>query len=199
MAADKPIVVALCGKSASGKDWYMNHLAKRYGWNRIVSWTTRPAREGEKNGIDYCFVGDDEFLALDVQGDFLERCCFRGWWYGTPKAALDDGINVGVFNLTGIESLLAHQDAIDVIPVLLECPTRIRLKRYAERDGHASVEMLRRLATDHADFSGRRLRAIREASAHGLKVITRSMLEGAAIDDTDKRLWTATRCCGGVV
>lgn len=197
MAADKPIVIALCGKSASGKDWYMNHLANKYKWNRVVSWTTRPPRNGEVNNFDYCFVDDDAFLAMDIRDDLLERCNFRGWWYGTPKAALDRGVNVGVFNLTGVESLLKHQDTIDVVPVLLECPARLRLSRSIKREGKLKVEMLRRMATDHADFSRARVRAIRNSCKHGLKVITPTMLNDTSIDTTDKRIWTATRCCGG--
>lgn len=51
----KKQVIAICGKSGSGKDTIMKEILKRYpnSFKPIVSYTTRPRRENEIEGIDY--------------------------------------------------------------------------------------------------------------------------------------------------
>jgi guanylate kinase len=50
-----------------------------------VSATTRPPRPGEKDGVDYYFLSDEEFTRRRQAGEFLECCEVfgRGHWYGT--------------------------------------------------------------------------------------------------------------------
>ncbi|XP_059469731.1 membrane-associated guanylate kinase, WW and PDZ domain-containing protein 1-like isoform X5 [Neocloeon triangulifer] len=52
---------------------------------RTVPVTTRTAREGEVNGVDYTFLSLDEFVALERQGNLLESGIYEGNHYGTPK------------------------------------------------------------------------------------------------------------------
>ena len=58
----KKQVVAICGKSGSGKDTIMKEILKRYpnSFKPIVSYTTRPRREYETEGIDYHFISKQE-------------------------------------------------------------------------------------------------------------------------------------------
>ena len=57
-------IVALIGKAGSGKDTLLQNLIDdNKGWNEIISCTTRPPREGEKNGVNYYFLSDEEFAA----------------------------------------------------------------------------------------------------------------------------------------
>ena len=54
-------LIAIYGKSASGKDTYLNELMKEYpNLNKILLATTRPPREGEINGVNYLFVKNKE-------------------------------------------------------------------------------------------------------------------------------------------
>lgn len=50
-----------------------------------VSHTTRPMREGEKDGINYHFVSRDEFEAMIGRADFLEHADVFGNYYGTSQ------------------------------------------------------------------------------------------------------------------
>jgi guanylate kinase len=60
-----------------------------------VSFTTRPPRRGEKNGIDYHFVDDKTFLAMRGRGEFLESAEVHGYRYGTSKQVILDAMQRG--------------------------------------------------------------------------------------------------------
>jgi len=61
----------------------MLHADQKLGVS--VSHTTRPMREGEKDGINYHFVSRDEFEAMIARGDFLEHADVFGNYYGTSQ------------------------------------------------------------------------------------------------------------------
>ena len=62
---DKIKIIAIMGKSASGKDTIMKELVKRNpSLNEIVSYTTRPQRDYEINTIHYNFVTIEEFAEM---------------------------------------------------------------------------------------------------------------------------------------
>jgi len=148
----KPVIIAICGKSASGKDTLARALARLIGYRShlIVSSTSRPPRRSEVNGVDYHFVKKDS----EPISNYLEWCYFRGWFYGTRKAeVMYDKINIGVFNPAGIRSLLEHQDTYDIYVILCQEYIFTRLKRSIRRDG-LHLEMFRRLFTDWRDFQG---------------------------------------------
>lgn len=61
-----------------------------------VSHTTRAARSGETDGVDYHFVGRDEFQAMIDRGDFLEHAEVFGNRYGTSHRAIDGRLDAGL-------------------------------------------------------------------------------------------------------
>jgi guanylate kinase len=60
-----------------------------------ISYTTRAPRPGEKNGVDYHFVDDAEFLAMRSRGEFLESAEVHGYRYGTSKRVIADALARG--------------------------------------------------------------------------------------------------------
>jgi len=76
----------ISGPSGAGKGTIRRELFKRLpDLIYSVSCTTRPPREGEINGVDYYFIGADEFAEKQRCGDFLEWAFVHGNYYGTPK------------------------------------------------------------------------------------------------------------------
>jgi guanylate kinase len=60
-----------------------------------ISYTTRTPRPGERNGADYHFVNDAEFLALRGRGEFLESAEVHGYRYGTSKRVIAEALKRG--------------------------------------------------------------------------------------------------------
>lgn len=88
------------GPSQVGKDSVVRSVKRDLGLNlkHIVTNTTRIPRPGEKNGVTYNFLTDDEFKSLIKQGELLEWARVRQALFGTPKKpvlqALEKGYNV---------------------------------------------------------------------------------------------------------
>ena len=83
----------------------------------------------------------------------LEATVFRDWCYGTSLDSLNlDGINVGVFNVDGID-ILYDNPHIDLYVVLVEAPAKVRLIRSLNREENPDVdEIIRRYLADEKDF-----------------------------------------------
>ena len=150
---DKPIIViAFVGKSGAGKDYCAKQYVKEHSdtTHFIVSSTTRPKRDYEKEGVDYHFLSEKEFAAAR----FLETASFNGWHYGTRYEDLNpDRINVGVFNPTGLKSLATHDD-ISLFIVYVMASDKTRMLRQLNREEEPNVhEIIRRFSTDEIDFA----------------------------------------------
>lgn len=148
----KPVIIAICGAAASGKDTLLNALAPALEATKIISDTTRPPRVGEKNGIHYNFITENEFDWRLVNGKYLEFSRFRGWLYGTSKDVVCGKVNIGVFNMDGMLSLYQYKDMYEIIPIYLKTLVWTRIKRYINRDGKFTWECVRRLFADARQF-----------------------------------------------
>jgi guanylate kinase len=149
-------IVALIGKAGAGKDSIQKATCELHPlmFHPIVSCTTRPAREGEIEGVDYHFISLNEFTRKVLNGDMLEATEFRDWFYGTTLDSLSkDKINIGVFNPAGVEALL-EDSRLNVIVFEVTAPDKQRLMRYLNREEVPDcAEMCRRYFTDEKDFS----------------------------------------------
>lgn len=147
-------LIAIIGEAGSGKDTIMRELVKQHpSLNEIVSYTTRPPREGEKDGVNYHFVSGEEFGQMVVDGRMLEASCFNDWFYGTGTGSLDENkLNIGVFNPEGIDSLSMHKN-INMTVIRVWASDKERLLRQLNRENDPDVdEILRRFKTDREDF-----------------------------------------------
>jgi guanylate kinase len=80
------LLVVLSGPSGVGKKTVIDRvLAETPGYSRAVTATTRQPRPGEKNGVDYLFLTEEEFTARIEQNEFLEHALVHGRRYGTPR------------------------------------------------------------------------------------------------------------------
>lgn len=151
----RPTLIAVCGKSASGKDYFVKKICKRYGdkIHRIIPDTTRPMRINETNSVDYNFITTPIFVKKHSQGKYLESSCYNGWHYGmSVDQIIYDKINIGVFDKQGLEALTKYKDNYSLVLIYLKCGFFKRLFRYIKREKKISREMFRRFAADQKDF-----------------------------------------------
>lgn len=147
-------VIAIIGQAGSGKDTILHEvLAKSKNLNEIVSCTTRPPREGEKDGVNYYFMTVNEFTDKVMNDEMLEAAEFNGWFYGTSLDALrEDKVNIGVFNPAGVESMRQDKN-VDVYVYNIEVSDKTRLIRQLKRETNPDIdEVFRRFKTDREDF-----------------------------------------------
>ena len=89
----------LSGPSGVGKDAVLSRM-KELGsdFHYTITATTRPIRPGERDGVDYIFMSDDDFRRLIAEDGLLEWAEVYGNLYGVPKTqvteALEHGRNV---------------------------------------------------------------------------------------------------------
>jgi guanylate kinase len=86
----KPFLLVLSAPSGGGKTSIAKSLLQaRDDLGYSVSATTRPRREGEREGVDYHFLTRDEFLRRVDAGEFLEWATYAGNMYGTLRGEID--------------------------------------------------------------------------------------------------------------
>ena len=144
-------MVVLIGESASGKSSIEKNLVIHYGFNKIVSYTTRSPRYGEVNGIDYHFINTEKFLELKEQGFFAETAIYNNWYYGTAKEDCTNN-KVAVLTPHGLRQISKIKD-IDIVSFYINVPRRDRLIKILQR-GDNIEEAYRRNVSDVGMFDG---------------------------------------------
>jgi guanylate kinase len=85
-----PFLLVLSAPSGGGKTSIAKRLMQaRNDLGYSVSATTRPIRQGERNGVDYHFVSRAEFERRQKSGEFLEWATYAGELYGTLRSEID--------------------------------------------------------------------------------------------------------------
>jgi guanylate kinase len=118
-----------------------------------VSATTRKPRPGEKHGVHYFFVTDDEMDKLIANGELLEWAEFAGNRYGTPRAAVLERLEKGEPVLLEIDLQGARQ--------VRESMSDARLVFLAPPSWEELVRRLTGRGTESPDVIERRLDAAR--------------------------------------
>lgn len=159
-------IVCLMGRSSSGKDTiYKKLLAqKEMELHKIVPYTTRPIRAGERDGVEYHFTDEEGFRQSVHGGRVIEarayHTCLGLWRYFTVA---DDEIDLERASYVMITTLEAYGQiqkfygAGKVVPILIELDDGIRLQRALDRekaqDRPEYEEMCRRFLADAEDFA----------------------------------------------
>lgn len=144
-------MIVLVGESASGKSSIERYLVDNYGYNKVISYTTRQSRPNEVDGIDYHFVSVDEFLNLKEQGFFAETAVYNNWYYGTAKEDCTDD-KIAVLTPHGLRQI-SKVDGINVLSFYINVPRRDRLIKILQR-GDDIEEAYRRSLSDVGQFDG---------------------------------------------
>ena len=82
-----PLLILISAPSGGGKTTLCQQLlATNPNVTRVVTCTTRPPREGERDGVDYYFIDAATFQRRVQAGEFLEHATVYGHRYGSTKS-----------------------------------------------------------------------------------------------------------------
>ncbi len=112
-----------------------------------VSYTTRPPRPGERNGVDYHFIDDATFLAMKNRGEFLESAEVHGYRYGTSKKVILDAVKRGEDLILEIDWQGARQVRElypDCVGIFILPPSIEELERRMRARGQDADAVIRR-------------------------------------------------------
>jgi guanylate kinase len=146
------------GPSGAGKDTLVEGLRARHSrFLYSVSATTRPPREGERDGVDYFFLDRPEFERRKAANDFLETREYNGHLYGTPRSFIDDALREGydVLSKPEVNGALAIKRAFPGAVLIFIVPDKFShlRSRLEARRTETNEQIAARLETAHDEFT----------------------------------------------
>ena len=155
----------MMGKSSSGKDTVYKEIRKELPELKTLTlYTTRPMREGEKDGVEYYFVSNEILEQYGEEGKIIELRTYQTVYGDWKYATIDDG----QIHLTGSDYLMigtlesymkmkAYYGQENLVPLYIEVEDGERLQRALDREKKQEnpkyEEMCRRFLADEEDFS----------------------------------------------
>lgn len=144
-------MIVIVGASASGKTTLARDFVNAHPeYRRVVTYTTRPIRGNETDGVDYHFIDEKRFKELASNGFFAESNAYREWLYGTAvEDCADDDHIVAVLTPAGMREL--KRRGIKVFAVYLYVDRASRMIGAIQRGDNVD-EAYRRNVSDVGQF-----------------------------------------------
>ena len=153
----KGILAVVSGFSGAGKGTMMKALMERYdNYALSVSATTRDPRPGERHGIEYFFLKQEEFDRMVRDDAFIEYAAYVNHSYGTPRAFVEEQLKAGKDVILEIEiqgALQVKKNCPDALLLFVTPPDAEELERRLTGRGTETKEVI----------AGRMARAVEEA------------------------------------
>lgn len=150
----------IMGKASTGKDTLTKMLHEKMELPIALSFTTRPMRNGETQGVEYDFITEKDFWDMhgcDLLAEYTSYDVTGGetWYYGLTREELEKSDYVLVIvNPDGFNQIKEiYGDK--VCSILIDAPADVRIKRYLDRDivtETKAEECCRRFLADQKDF-----------------------------------------------
>ena len=167
-------IFCLMGKSSSGKDTIFKKIRddKELNLKPIVSYTTRPKRTNETNGVEYFFINEKELNKFEKEDKVIEKRVYHtvhgDWYYCTINDEQIDLESNNYLLITTLESYKSLKDYFGedkVYPLYIHVEDGIRLQRALDREKNQENpnfdELCRRFLADNGDFSKENLSTLK--------------------------------------
>lgn len=134
------MIYLILGHSGSGKSTIRNALTS-HGIKKIITYTTRPPRVSEVDGMDYNFIDQELFKKMDEDNLFIGTTCYVGNYYSTLKEDLEKNNNkdsdcVIVVDKEGV--LAIRKEFANARSIYLKCSRETLRERMIKRNDHAN-------------------------------------------------------------
>ena len=178
-------LIVLCGPAGVGKGTVLGRVREQHPQIWLsVSATTRKPRPGEVDGVNYFFMTEQEFLAKEDAGEFLETADVFGLaHYGTPVKPVVEHLEQNIpvileIDIQGARSVKqrAGELGLDVVTVFIAPPSFEELeRRLVGRGTETPEQQAKRLETAKIELA---------AEPEFDKVIINNV-----VDDAANELW----------
>lgn len=142
----KGILTVVSGFSGAGKGTLMKALLKKYdNYSLSISATTRAPREGEADGREYFFKTKEAFEQLIQEDALIEYAQYVENYYGTPKAYVEEQLNLGHDVILEIEmqgALKVKEKMPDTLLIFVTPPSAEELKRRLIERGTETMDVI---------------------------------------------------------
>ncbi len=139
-------LIVLSGPSGVGKDTLLQLLLQRVpGVVKCLTATTRPPREGERHGVDYLFLSQEEFERWIAEDRFLEYARYNQAYYGTPRHLAEEWLAKGLDVILKIEvqgGLQVRQRVPDAVLIFVQPPSMEALRQRLMARGTDAPEQI---------------------------------------------------------
>ncbi len=141
-------VFIVSAPSGSGKSTLVHRLLQTVpSLTFSISYTTRPPRSNETNGVDYHFISREDFQARLGRGEFLEYAEVFGNFYGTNRGAFEQAVHAGHDLVLDIDVQGARQLKVaipEAISIFVLPPSREILEQRLRARSQDSDEVIQR-------------------------------------------------------
>ncbi len=146
------MIFIIAGPSGAGKTTVCRKLIKEDSKLLYsISATTREKRKGEKDGVDYYFMTEEEFGKWEKEDRFLETAKVHGYYYGTLKDFVDKSEKKGKEILMDVDvkgKISICKKIKNAISIFLMPPTITEaVKRIKGRNQEKEIEIKKRMET----------------------------------------------------
>lgn len=171
----------IIGKTCSGKDSIVKRLCKDYGFEKIVTYTTRPMRKNETQDVTYHFISEDDFKKKIEDGFFTEYKTYNAtdglWDYGSRLTDCNEKCVI-ILTPAGYKDYLksaSDESHVSIYIYANNNTIRTRLKKRGDKKEEAE----RRILADNEDFKDT------------MSIVDRIVYnnDGANIDDVVKKVY----------
>jgi guanylate kinase len=142
--SEKGLIVVISAPSGTGKGTVIKKVRERHEkFEFSVSVTTRPRREGEREGVEYFYVSEDSFGKMIENDELIEWVRYCGNYYGTPRKYVEDCCGSGrdVFLDIEVEGALNIKRMYpDSVHIFMLPPSIDELKRRINKRGTESAQ-----------------------------------------------------------
>ena len=159
----KGLMLVLSSPSGAGKTTLCKKiitLDKKISMS--ISFTTRPKRRSEKDGVDYFFISQQKFDSLKKENFFIEYANVFDHWYGTPKTTIEENLAMGQDMIFDIDwqgaQKLSDFSKNDVVSIFILPPSNTEL-----------LKRLKKRAEDSNDIVSKRMSKAKSEISHWIE------------------------------
>ena len=159
----KGLMLVLSSPSGAGKTTLCKKIVtldKKISMS--ISFTTRPKRRSEKDGVDYVFISQQKFDSLKKENFFIEYANVFDHWYGTPKTTIEENLAMGHDMIFDIDwqgaQKLSDFSKNDVVSIFILPPSNNEL-----------LKRLKKRAEDSSDIVSKRMSKAKSEISHWIE------------------------------